>query len=509
MTETMPVSTAKTQALTQEIASVLLDWRVLRYGNILLNQDDTLLQRGGGKGLRIYDELERDAHAFAVLDKRKKAVTARPWDVAAGGDGPLDQEAADIVKTVLGQIQYNRICREQLDATLKGYAVGEVMWGLRGSLMGITDVIAREQRRFVFDVEGQPRLLTPQDMLKGIELPDKKFVVHRHGAKDGSPYGLGIGSRLFWPVYFKRKDISFWMIFLDKFGSPTPVGKYPAGTLPQDQQLLMNAVQAIAQESGIIIPEGMVIELLEAQRSGDQGSYERLARYMDEQISEAVLGETLTTNVSSGGGGNRALGEVHKEVSDQLTKDDSDMLCDTHNETLVKWIVEYNMPGAAVNLPKVQRDFGEPEDLQKRASRDLTLRQMGADFTDVYIRETYGDGVIWKTGTPLPAKVGGPPASDGADASFAELRLPADARSNIRDQDQLVAAAGKFGARWRDLIGPRVESIQTLLDETGDLVTFRERLAELLDAEPPAGVVKALADGRFAAQLSGRLSKQK
>ena len=48
-------------------------------GGILRNEDDTLVSRGGSKGLKIYDELKRDAHAGAVLAKRKLAVTSRPW----------------------------------------------------------------------------------------------------------------------------------------------------------------------------------------------------------------------------------------------------------------------------------------------------------------------------------------------------------------------------------------------------------------------------------------------
>jgi len=31
------------------------------FGKVLLNTDDTLLTRGAGKGLKIYDELRRDA----------------------------------------------------------------------------------------------------------------------------------------------------------------------------------------------------------------------------------------------------------------------------------------------------------------------------------------------------------------------------------------------------------------------------------------------------------------
>ena len=45
--------------------------------------------------------------------------------------------------------------------------------------------------------------------------------------------------------------------------------------------------------TGIVVPDGMVIEFLEATRSGTVDAYERMARYMDQQISLIVLGETL------------------------------------------------------------------------------------------------------------------------------------------------------------------------------------------------------------------------
>jgi len=44
-------------------------------------------------------------------------------------------------------------------------------------------------------------------MSQGVELPERKFIVHTVGGKEGLPFGLGVGGRLFWPVLFKRKDI--------------------------------------------------------------------------------------------------------------------------------------------------------------------------------------------------------------------------------------------------------------------------------------------------------------
>ncbi len=382
---------ASGKPIEKEIATIERDVNRLFFGNVLTNDDETLLTRGQGRGLKIYDELRRDAQAGAVLNKREFAVIARPWDVTAASHDTNDIAAAELVRLNLKTLQFDRISRELLDATLKGFAVGEIMWGLRDNLIVALDVIARNQRRFSFDLQRRLRLITRERPVEGEALPERKFIVHSVGAKEGSPYGKGIGSGLFWPVLFKRKDISFWLIFADKFGSPTSIGRYPVGTGLLEQEKLLHALRAIAQDAGVIVPVGTEIELLEASRASSIDTYEKLARYMDEQISVAVLGETMTTGAQAGGvGGGQA--NVHNEVRKEIAQADADLLSETLNNTLVKWIVEYNLPEAAP--PKVWRRFEEQIDLNARAERDVRLYGLGYKPNQEYIDETYGPG--WK-----------------------------------------------------------------------------------------------------------------
>src|SRR5260221_19197 len=69
-----------------EIATVDKDIFFPAYFGILHPNDDTLTTRGQGKGLKIYDELERDGDVFGDLQKRKLAVIARPWQVNQASD---------------------------------------------------------------------------------------------------------------------------------------------------------------------------------------------------------------------------------------------------------------------------------------------------------------------------------------------------------------------------------------------------------------------------------------
>ena len=437
-----------------EIATIRSDPNRWHYGERIENDDPILRARGATRGLALYDEVERDPQVGCELGKRRMALLGREWDVTAGAEDAQAVAAAELVKRALAGCRFNQAVEKLLDAILKGLAVCEVMWVRRAAPGGGVEIVpaelrGRDPRRFrpmlppqgVVPPEGEPppafqlRLLSRDNTTEGDPLPERKFVAHRFGARYENPWGLGLGARLFWPVFFKRQGIGFWLSALEKFGQPTGLGKYPAGSSADDQAKLLDALQAIASEAGVIVPEGMEIELLEAKRAGTFDAYEGLARYMDEDISKVILGQTLTT--SPGASGSRALGQVHNEVRLELTKGDADLLSDTLNGSLVRWIVDLNMPGYAASglaYPSLWWDVSEPEDLAARADRDTKVKQLGFRPTDDYVRETYGEG--WERDAPaLPAEPGqaGPTlAAPTLAAMFAE--------AGRRDRASLAAA---------------------------------------------------------------------
>ncbi len=325
------------------IANTKNDITIPFFSNVLQPTDDTIIKRGRGKGLALYDEIERDTHAWAVLQKRKKVLVARDWDVVPGGDDQRDLDAAKFVEELLKGLPFDRICEELLDATLKGFAVSEIVWARDGNQIVPERVLSHDQRRFTFDADWNLRLLTKENLMEGIALPDRKFIVHRHGVKGNNPYGLGLGTRLFWPTLFKREGVAFWLTFLDKFAAPTVIGKTPYGLSDDEEAALLRSLGAMAKQAAIVAPLGVDVDLLEAARSGSV-SYKEWCEYWDRQISVCVNGETLTTDVQDKGA--RAAGEVHADMLQMLVDADADLLSDTLRETLIRWLVGYNFPGA-------------------------------------------------------------------------------------------------------------------------------------------------------------------
>ncbi|EHP39413.1 hypothetical protein OR16_31679 [Cupriavidus basilensis OR16] len=484
------------QPVMHQVAHVLRDPFQAFYLNLMRADDSTLATRGGGAGLRIYDEIERDCHAYSVLQKRKMAVVSRPWFIEPASSSRLDKKAADIVKENITAIQFDRICVDLLDAVLKGYSVGEIIWDVQGSEIRAQDVMAREQKRFVFDVDYKPRLITLENMLEGEELPERKFIIHRFGSKVGNPYGLGLGTRLFWPVFFKRQGIQFWLTFCDKFGSPTAVGTYPQGTSEPDQDRLIASLQSIATDSAIAVPQGMEVKLLEAAKSGSVTTYEQLCRYMDGEISKATLGETLSTELR--GGGSLAASRTHNEVRLELVQADADLLTDSLACTLIRWLVEYNCPGAGV--PAVRRDVRPAEDLAVRAGRDVRIKSLGFKPTMDYIQEVYGEG--WEV-DPAAARAAAPadPGNLDGDLAFAEGTTFADQKAL---DDAIAELGGAPTEALKALLAPALKAIQ-------EAATPDEAMDALLEAYPnlsTAQLEAVLAKAFFVSDLWGMLSRQ-
>lgn len=244
---------------------------------------------------------------------------------------------------MLGRLPFDMICEDLLDATLKGYALSEIVWQRDGGLIWPDQVVSLDPRRFTFGPDWRPRLLTFSAMVEGIELPDRKYIVHRHGVKGNNPFGLGLGSRLFWPVLFKREGIAFWLHYLEKFAAPTVVAQTPYGGINEEQRRLLATLMEIRSSSAVTVPVGTEVKFLEAARSGSV-TYQDFLSYWDKEIAICVTGETLTTDI--GNSGSRAASETHAEILEMLVDSDADLLSATLRGTLLTWIVDYNLPGA-------------------------------------------------------------------------------------------------------------------------------------------------------------------
>lgn len=477
----------------QQIATAARDPWLPQFQETLDPADETLRAKGGGKGLALYDEIRRDGHAFGVLQKRKLEVTAREWIVLPASERLKDRKAAELVEQQLKALDFDRLTKGLMGAVLKGYAVAEVLWENRGGTWWAAAAKVKKQRRFRFTPEGELRLVTREALMHGVPVPDRKFVVHRHNIddEDDEPYGLGLGSVLFWPAWMKRQVLAHWLQTSERFAAPTVLAVYPGGYDKQKQDELLGAIRMMARDAGIVVPDGVLVSLLQA--TGNMGqTQEGLARFLDEMMSEAVLGETLSTN--AGERGARSLGEVHDGVRKIIAKADADAVSASLNTSLVKWIVEINMPGAG--LPTVWRDFADQENLNDRVDRDQKLVSMGYRPKSVdYINETYGGEWIEQAEAA---------AEDDEDAPDP----PAPAFADPVEEDPLASLVDRADEEARPAIEAMIRQIIETVQVSTSYEDLAQRLLSLYPALDPSGVADAMERALIISEAAGRAEVQ-
>jgi phage gp29-like protein len=472
----------------------------------VLRTNDPLLLERGGQGSRasdLYRDLIRDGKVFSGLQKRQLAVIGKPWQVEPVVDSPKGQADAELVSDMLKQCGFDQLCSNLLQALLAGFVPAEIVWTLRKGYVVPERLPKRAQRRFVYvqlDENAAPalHLLTATNMLTGEPVPERKFIVHRCNPEDDNPYGTGLGLQLYWPVFFKRAGVLAWNKLCDRFGSPTPWGKYPRNAGPKEKGTLFDALKAMSHDGVIMTPEGMGIELLESKLTGNITTQQALCEYMDDWIMEVLLGQSPRTK---GGGAMAAASNEREDVRMELSQADADLLSETLNGTLIKWICEFN--GFEPCL--VYRVIKPAEDLKAMSETDKNVAEMGFTLSLDAVRARYGEG--WNQAPapvvpPVPAPAEAAQDKTANTANFAEPGMTQPGSTAPDAIDQLVDAELN---QWQVVMAPLVDPLQQAINEAvanGETAQqLLDRLPALLKTMDPS----ALADSLTRAALTARI----
>ncbi|MCK4911806.1 MAG: DUF935 domain-containing protein [Thermodesulfovibrionales bacterium] len=347
----------------------------------------------------LYGEMEeKDAHLGAVLATRKLAVAGLDWLVAPASEDGEHREVAEFVTDVLNGIpNWDEAVMDMLDAVGKGFSVLELIWELSGGKALISELRWRAQQEFTFAASAssansngavlrQPRILTQDEPVRGEELISGKFIVHSSKGRSGERSRAGVLRPCAWMYVFKHYTLKDWLLFCERYAQPMRVGKFAPGTSEAERQVLRDAVFNMGTDAAAVISESTVIELLDAGQKGTAEIYESLASYCDRAISKAVLGQTLTTEHSSG---SYAAAKVHETVRRDLTEADASALARTITSQVITPLVRYNF-GPETAVPQFRFEHKGTEDLKVLAETLKTLGEMGVSIPASYVRERFG-----------------------------------------------------------------------------------------------------------------------
>ena len=463
--------------------------------------------------MELFEEMEeKDPHLFSQLQTRKNAVTGLDFEVIPFSDDPRDKEIADFIEEQINGIEsLEDVETDLLDAIGKGFAVSEIMWGYDEGHVVVREIKSRHQKRFFWDSLDDSFKVRTKDAPEGILLPANKFIVHRYKARSGHTSRAGILRVVAWMYLFKNYDLKDWVSFAEVYGLPLRLGKYAPGASEADKVALMQALIQIGADAAGIIPDGTSIDFITTEKTSSSDLYERLARYCDEQISKAILGQTLT---SDSGGGSYAQSKTHNDVRHDLTVADCKSLASTLRRDLIRPLCIFNF-GEDKRVPHIRFDCEESEDLTQTATIIGTLvNEVGLRVPTSFIYKKFSipePEADEEVAAPRSTSAGLTGLPFKKEPNPAQIALKAEGDGGVGTQqhiDKLASAAVRHGAgSFKRAFGPVLKIIEKAesLEELRDMMEDNKAVAELYAAMDVSEVEELLQKVMLYADLEGRV----
>lgn len=304
--------------------------------------------------LEVASDIElKDTHYRSVLNTRKLAVTSLDIKVIATSDDEKNLEIAkaverDIVKNETAGI-YSLIF-DMLDAIAKGFSVNEIIWESKNNVWRPREYKFRYAGFFRYDNLGEKLKLIDPYTSELYDLPENKFIIHQPKNHSGAQILSGLAIPCLFYFMLKYYDITSWAAFIDRFGYPLRLGKYSPKATEDDINTLRRAVASIGSDFGAVIPESAILEIIESKTTqSTSDTYEKLAQFVNKEISKLVLGQTMTSEE----GASYSQAQVHNEVRGDIAKSDIRQIMETLNSQLIVPYCKFNF-GELETYPKLE-----------------------------------------------------------------------------------------------------------------------------------------------------------
>jgi phage gp29-like protein len=477
---------------------------------------------------RLFADMEeRDGHLRAEIEKRRGALTVIDWDIVPPKNANAAEKAAaewvaEVLRDAVDPIE--DLLLALMEAVGHGFGAVELEWRREGREL-LPAFNPRPQEWFCLD-RSRTALRLRDNSAYGAELAPFGWVLHTAGkAKNGYGARLGLHRTLSWPFIYKAYALGDFAEYLETFGLPIIVGKYYQGASADEKSSLMRAVTALGHDARAIMPADMQLEIQKITGGGTDTPHLAMVEWVEKSQSKCILGQTLTTDTGSGGGGSYALGKVHAEVRGDILRADARQLAATLTRDLVYPLIAINRGGidGLRRCPQFRFDLGETEDLVAYA--DALPKLVGAGLRSIPVAWVHeklripepaeGEAVLGgePIGEPLANALANPGKNPGSPGSGQVARLSASLAglatatpAHAPDQIALDTAAtdviGDLAAVGQDFIGPVLDAVMG----AADYADAFERLAELWPQLDSLEIERRLGNALCAAEAWGRLS---
>ncbi len=476
-------------------------------------RDECIVAVAAGNTVQQVEALQPGCRVVSTDDpdiRMLGMILLEPADLNAGNIQAIQVESYPLVAKALmrGEAEAGFFLAEAF-AELSSLIRKELRPLVQSQINDITHVmllgprLAAQQDLFIQALQAMPQTARGVEILAelgfsacGEALRPWSWIAHLHPAKSGYLTRSGLVRVLGWPFLYRNLTARDLAEFLEIYGLPLRIGRYPAGASASEKNTLMQAVLSIGHNAAGILPEGMRIEF---QRASDGAADPFLAMmgWAERAISKAILGGTLTSEV--GATGSYAAAEVHNGVRKDILKSDLALIARSLSRDLIAPLAALNTPLS--QPPRLRFDLGEAADLGTLAE---ALPKLVGTGLRIPARWAYDHLKIPRPEGDEPL-LGTPSASASVAQNSVESLKQLQPAADTPDVTTAItdALADQAATPWAGVV-ERVRAIaERVAREGGDLAQLRDRLLASYAELDSAELAQVMALGFSVAHLAG------
>ncbi len=375
------------------------------------NPDDLIIDKG--VGVRIYQDMRRDPYVKAALNIKKFAVSRLPSHILPASKDPEHQEHARFIEMNLETMDtsVDTMLWGIMDMVDCGYSIGEQNFWLvdKGDFKGkfaMKSIKSKDPYVYTFRIDDYGNIKSvlqrigsyvshdgqfdPKINFSGQqEFPPEKFIIASFQPLYSNPYGNSDLRAAYRAFFIKDWAWKFRAIFIEKWGMPPVIGKFPNGTKEGRRKELEEVLDSIQNDTVLTVPEDLTIEILEIAGKGSTTEFERAIDDLNKEILVGIMGSFLSVEEGKRTGA-RAAGQVHFNVSKLWIEHLARVTEDVINKQIVKKLIDlnYSVDG---KYPKFRFELNQAAELKVEIEIDKVLKNdLGVPLDNSYFYKKYG-----------------------------------------------------------------------------------------------------------------------
>lgn len=341
-----------------------------RYGGTFY--EEFLKELQGRKGVAVYQEMsENDDIVGAILFSVEMLIRQTVWDVQAGGNTPVDDEAKDFIWQCMNDMSdtWSDTISEILSFLVYGWSIHEIVYKRRcgkkknpqlnsrytDGLIGWQKLPIRSQEtlyEWLYDDNDNiiGIVQNPPPNFRLITIPIEKLLHFKTKSRKGNPEGRSILRNAYRDWYFKRRIQEIEGIGIERDLAGFPVLKAPENINIWDtddpemvsiRATVDSIVQNIRRDSleGLTLPSGWSLELLSTggRRQFDTGAI--IERY-DSRIAMTTLADFILLGHQKVG--SFALSSDKTKLFALAIGSYLDIICEVFNNKAIPALIDIN-----------------------------------------------------------------------------------------------------------------------------------------------------------------------